>query len=109
MLWKNYNESIKQFSIYPDAGTGSQQEYVYLTLGLASEAGEVASLMKKEIRDGAEFSTTHWASELGDCLWYITRLIDTMGLTLEDVLELNFNKLEDRKTRKVLRGSGDYR
>ena len=109
MNWNKYNEGIKQFCIYPDAGQVTDLELSYLCLGLASEAGEVAGLMKKELRDSPEFDAGKWIGEIGDVLWYTTRLLDAFGLTLEEVLEANYNKLNSRKERNVLGGSGDNR
>ena len=109
MKWEDYKEGIKEFCIYPDAGEVTELELSYLTLGLASEAGEVAGLMKKELRDQPEFDADKWKGELGDCVWYLTRLCDCFGFTLEEVMEYNYNKLASRKERNTLTGHGDNR
>lgn len=80
-------------AIYP-----SETAITYLTLGLASEAGEVAGKLKKQIRDG-QGSTSSFLSELGDVLWY----------TVEDLATMNNDKLVDRQQRDVFKGSGDNR
>lgn len=84
----------------------------YLSLGLASEAGEVAGKMKKLIRDG-ETTQEEWvqamSSEIGDVLWYCARLADELGLSLSQIAEDNMTKLLDRKARDVIGGSGDNR
>ena len=110
MNWNDYSKAITEFCIYPDAGEGTDVELAYLTLGLASEAGEVAGLMKKDMRDQPEvFPIDKWESELGDCFWYLSRLVSALDLSLEDILEANYAKLKDRKERNVLGGSGDNR
>lgn len=86
----------------------------YLSLGIASEAGEVAGKMKKWIRDGDSNTTREeWvqamSSEIGDVLWYCARLADELGLSLSQIADDNMTKLLDRKTRGVIGGSGDNR
>ena len=95
-------------AIYPEAGTGSDMEIFYLSLGLASEAGEIAGKVKKYIRDG-KLDPGAIAYELGDVAWYLARLADAMGYSFEQILEINHNKLNKRKEEGVLSGSGDYR
>lgn len=85
----------------------------YLTMGLTSEAGEVAGVVKKLIRDsGGEMSDEKRAKlimEISDCMWYVARLLDHLHINLSDVLTLNAWKLEDRLKRNVIAGDGDHR
>jgi len=71
-----------------------------------SEAGEVAGKVKKQIRDGTE---SNIASEIGDVLWYCAMLANELNVNLGKIMEDNLYKLNDRKTRGTLRGSGDSR
>ena len=75
MKWEEYEQKIKKFCIYPDAGQGTELEISYLGLGLASEAGEVAGVVKKELRDAPEDTHVKLFKELGDVMWYATRLM----------------------------------
>ena len=109
MNWDQYAEAIKEFCIYPDAGLKTDAEKAYLCLGLASESGEVASLCKKEMRDAKDYTGEVWLKEIGDCVWYLTRLLDTFGYTLEDAMLNNIEKLSSRKDRNKLTGDGDNR
>ncbi len=83
----------------------------YLGLGLASEAGEVAGVVKKWIRDGAtpEVLREKLAAELGDVCWYLAQLCNEVGLDLGEVFAANMAKLKDRQARGKIAGSGDYR
>lgn len=108
MQANDYQRETLNTAVYPDAGTGSDIELYYLTMGLTSEAGEVAGKIKKLLRDG-EYDPGNVAYELGDVCWYVARLADAIGYEFEDILQINFNKLSDRKVRNVLQGSGDDR
>ncbi len=85
----------------------------YPALGLAGEAGEVAEHAKKAIRDDAGAVTDErraaMAKELGDVLWYVAQLASELGLELEDIAQVNLDKLLSRQRRGVLSGSGDER
>ena len=85
----------------------------YPTLGLASEAGEVAGHAKKAIRDdGGSVSDERKAAmskELGDVLWYVAQIATELGLDLNGIAEQNLEKLLSRQQRGVLSGSGDDR
>lgn len=92
---------------------------IYPALGLSSEAGEVLGKLKKMIRDqDVKFDGTgkltdqqraDLASELGDVLWYIAALSRDLGISLNEVAHINLEKLQSRKSRGTLGGSGDNR
>lgn len=67
-------------------------------LGLAGEAGSVATEYKKVLRDGAahEAWKSRMREELGDVLWYIAALSTQFGLDLDDVARANLAKTRDR-------------
>lgn len=82
----------------------------YLALGLTGEAGEVAELVKKAIRDtGGSLDTDKLKKELGDVLWYVSQLASHYQIDLSDVANGNLNKLFSRRARGVIGGSGDDR
>lgn len=69
-------------------------------LGLAEEAGEVAGLMKRVLRnfpkDRVATSKENFTDELGDVLWYLTACCISHDITLEEVWEYNKKKLKKR-------------
>ena len=75
--------------------------------GLGGETGEVLEKLKKFVRDGT--TPTGLKEELGDVLYYLTTIGRTFGISLEDIMQGNKNKLEARITKGTLRGSGDTR
>lgn len=91
----------------------SDLNIVYPALGLTGEAGEVSDKVKKVLRDkSGVFSDTdklETAKELGDVLWYVAIMARDLGYALQDVADMNINKLNSRKQRGVLGGSGDNR
>ena len=88
--------------------TGSDR-LVENTLGLVGEAGEVAEKIKKLIRDSSRFQNEEIMKELGDVVFYATALANIYGRGLQEVLQLNIEKLDDRQKRGKLKGSGDNR
>ena len=80
----------------------------YLSLGLTSEAGEVAGKIKKFIRDG-KLDVGNIAYELGDVFWYLVRMCDAIGYSPADVMDININKLLKRKQSNTISGDGDHR
>ena len=79
------------------------------TLGLVGEAGEVAEKIKKLIRDKDRFTPEEIIKELGDVVFYVTALANIYSFGLQDVINLNVQKLDDRQERGVLQGNGDNR
>lgn len=70
--------------------------YDDLCYGIASEAGEVVDVIKKGSRPGKTIDIEHLGEEIGDELWYLTRLASKYGLDMEDLLDLNVQKLNKR-------------
>ncbi len=78
-------------------------------IGLFGETGEVAEKIKKFGRDGSKITKIDMGKELGDVLYYLTRIAEYFDLTLEEVAELNIKKLVSRQERNKISGSGDNR
>ena len=89
--------------------TSGSDRLVENTLGLVGEAGEVAEKIKKLIRDSNRFQNEEIMKELGDVVFYATALANIYGRGLQEVLQLNIEKLDDRQKRGTLKGSGDNR
>jgi NTP pyrophosphatase (non-canonical NTP hydrolase) len=109
MNFTEYQEKSRKTALYPDKGNN----FIYPTLGLSGEAGEVAEKIKKVIRDKGgiidEETKEAIKKELGDVLWYVSQLATELGLSLDEIAEKNIEKLLSRLERGKLQGSGDDR
>ena len=109
MDFKTYQKKARETAQYPNLGSNN----IYPTLGLVGEAGEVAEKVKKVIRDKNgvfdKDSKDAIKLELGDVLWYISQLSSELGYELEEVANANLQKLNSRKSRGKIQGSGDNR
>jgi NTP pyrophosphatase (non-canonical NTP hydrolase) len=82
-------------------------------MGIAGEAGEVIEKWKKIVayKDGIinNDDKAELSKELGDVVWYIALLANSLGLSFDEIMKNNLKKLADRKKRGVQKGSGDNR
>ena len=93
MTLNEYQQHALETAIYPD-----DRRIIYPTLGLTGEAGEVTPEKKLEI-----------VKEIGDVMWYCATLARDLGYELDDVAQMNVDKLRSRMQRNHLTGSGDNR
>ena len=113
MNFSEYQEKSRVTAKYPNAGN----DFTYPTLGLLAESGEIADKLKKHIRDDgihvpndlSDEQKKELAKELGDVLWYIAQLATEFECDLNEVAEMNIEKLYSRMERGKLGGSGDNR
>ena len=102
--------------------------YSYMMLNLVGEVGELASKVAKAIRKGEATitgdqlrNTAIFAHgiyddleeammlETGDVLWQLAGLCSVMGWDLNEIAQMNLDKLASRQQRGVIEGSGDNR
>ena len=106
-----YQQTATTFAIYP--GKGSFLGIVYTVLKMNGEAGEIAEKVGKIMRDDASILSEEKREalllELGDVLWYIAACAKELGYSLEQVANVNIEKLASRSARGKLSGSGDNR
>lgn len=116
-----YEGVLTETGLYPGGGTGNLIAVNYCCLGLG-EIGELQGKLKKiwrgdkgaydlttPIREAFPEETEKLLEELGDALWYLTRLSNELGVSLAELMERNAAKVLDRKARGQIRGEGDNR
>jgi NTP pyrophosphatase (non-canonical NTP hydrolase) len=69
-------------------------------LGMTTESGEFVDTLKKFIFYGKPLDLTNLKEELGDLMWYIGLACDTLGISLNEVLTSNIEKLKKRYPEK---------
>ena len=72
-----------------------QEEVMHWAIGLGEEAGETLSVIKHKYYGGG-YDVVDLIGELGDTLWHIAALCETLGLSMEDIAMFNLAKLEHR-------------
>ena len=97
-----YMDFTRKTARYPKS-----REKEYLMLGLMNEAGEVGGAYKKEIRDNID-NTDLIIDEMGDVLWYLTRLCDVYNITLSELMVENISKLVGRMTPEQMKEYRGY-
>ena len=105
----------------------SSKNPLYMLLMTGEEVGELQGKFSKAIRKGwisfddnqikvhfekcELYDLKEWFNlvkkELGDCLWGLAGLCEVMGWSLEDVAQMNLDKLAARKAVGTIDGNGD--
>lgn len=88
MNFKEYQDEVAQMPLYDD-----------VRLGLVGEIGEVFELIKKNERQGNKrqvMTKERFVEEMGDVLWYLSRLASTYGASLNEIAKENVKKLKER-------------
>lgn len=103
----NINEQLNQFAnmtlaLAKDGDqinqelTPEQANLVHMAMGVSDEAGELMGAIKKHTMYQKPLDLENVKEELGDLLFYMFNIIQSVGLTFEDVLQHNVDKLSVR-------------
>jgi len=65
-------------------------------LGLSGEVGEFNDMIKKWVFHETELDVEHLKKECGDILWYTAMMCQSFGWNLEEIMQLNIDKLNAR-------------
>lgn len=104
----NYVEFVKSMKIYPGAGT-IEGIRGYALPALAEEIGELSSIFAKAYRDKTEIDLIRVNKEAGDIIFDVICVLTDAGINPADTIDWNRIKLQSRKNRGVVGGSGDDR
>lgn len=75
-------------------GGGLENKNHLVLIGKTDESDEFKEELKKEA---------------GDILWQLSGVCSVMGWSLEDIAQMNLDKLSSRQKRNVIDGNGDNR
>ncbi len=103
----DYTKFNNTVDLYDD----SMKPVIYI-LGLVGELGEYCNKYKKIFRDKGGIMKKRDIDvglELGDVAWYLERLCNEQGFSMEEIYKMNREKLEKRKANKTIQGDGDDR
>lgn len=69
---------------------------IMATMGLSGEVGELNDMIKKWIFHQTDMDITHAKKELGDIMWYIACMAESFGWSLDEIMQMNIDKLKAR-------------
>lgn len=85
----------------------------YMAFNMMSELGEFMGYEAKAVRDNdglvPEEKELLQKKELGDMFWQLAGMAEVKGWSLDEVAQLNLEKLGSRASRGVIGGAGDER
>ena len=97
-----YNSFVKTTDV-------AEEDFTRYMLGLVGEIGEIAEKRKKELRGDGLVEDREYLKELGDVLWYLTRMSHFFGSNIEEIMCINMEKLRKRQENNTIQGDGDGR
>ena len=95
MQANTYQEEMKKF-VSAKTVSPEQSDLIHSALGVTAEAGEFSDLIRKAIFYDRPLDKDHAVKELGDVCWYIALACNTLGVSFEEIMETNINKLNAR-------------
>jgi NTP pyrophosphatase (non-canonical NTP hydrolase) len=104
MRTAEYQNLVSSFDCHP-----AENKLHAHALGLCEEAGEFAGKLCKAHRKEELPDKRQLGDELGDVVWRVAALCNQLGYTMEHIMQMNIEKLTDRKQRGVIIGEGDDR
>lgn len=73
---------------------------LHYVLGVGTEAGELQDAVKRWVAYNKPLDKVNVKEEIGDIFWYLARLCDELGLTFEECMARNIEKLRTRYPNK---------
>ena len=73
--------------------TPEQANLLHMAVGVSGESGELLDAIKKHVIYQKPLDVENVKEELGDLLFYMTNLMQSAGLSFEEVLQHNVDKL----------------
>lgn len=96
MRLNEYQQLARRTSSTDGPEKASYDKLINGVMGLCGEAGECIDVVKKMMFQQHELNADKLIEELGDVLWYCAELASGLGVSLEDVAQINVEKLKGR-------------
>jgi NTP pyrophosphatase (non-canonical NTP hydrolase) len=100
---KEILERLRRNKSYPSFVNSMFKEFpteietmLHTVVGISGEAGELIDAVKKSWVYNKPLDRENLKEELGDILFYLTKLASMLGVTVAELCELNRQKLEKR-------------
>ena len=82
---------------------------IHAGIGMVTEAGEFVDMLKKALFYGRPLDEVNLVEELGDVMWYVGLACSELGVELNDVMQINIDKLAARYPEKFSEESATVR
>ena len=95
---KNFSEFADRLNDLEIQGFPTER-LLTAAVGMSAEAGEFTEIVKKIVFQGKpvnEENLFHLKRELGDIMWYVAQACLGLDISLEEVIQMNFEKLSAR-------------
>jgi NTP pyrophosphatase (non-canonical NTP hydrolase) len=95
---KQYSEFLKRLHTLEVEGFPTER-LLTAAVGMSAEAGEFTEIVKKIIFQGKPVNQEnlfHLKRELGDIMWYVSQACLGLDISIEEVIQMNFEKLSAR-------------
>lgn len=76
--------------------TAQKLSLLHATIGISGESGELLDSVKKHVMYNKPLDVENVVEELGDLYFYMEALEQSLGLSKENILQHNINKLSVR-------------
>lgn len=96
------NDKIDMIDFFKQAKGGRNAENYDIggvfnaCLGLSGEVGEFNDMIKKWIFHEKPLNVDHAKKEAGDICWYLAMLCESFGWSLDEIMQINVDKLKSR-------------
>ena len=95
---KNFSDFSARLAELEENGF-STERLLTAAVGMSAEAGEFTEIVEKTIFQGKPVNQEnlfHLKRELGDIMWYVSQACIGLDISLEEVIQMNFEKLSAR-------------
>lgn len=69
------------------------KQHIHFSLGITSEAGELADCVKRHVIYGQDLNLKNLKEECGDMLWFINYMADMVGNPLKNFADFAFTRM----------------